>query len=193
MKKAGDTAERESKRIEKSTGSALEMLKGFGATVLAGFTVGTVISMADEYSQNGCSIRNATSSQQEYDQFQKHLLETANTTYRSLKEAQQVYLDVGGALKAYGETTERSLRITDSLSFSFTHNATQADKAASATDAYMKSIYSGTVSGDAWASILSAIPSIVSDLSKSLNKSEADILSMLRCARRFYWLPPKLP
>lgn len=178
MKKAGDTAERESKRIEKSTGSALEMIKGLGATALAGFTVGTVISMADEYSQMAAQIRNATSSQQEYDQVQKHLLETANTTYRSLKEAQQVYLDVGGALKAYGETTERSLRITDSLSFSFTHNATQADKAASATDAYMKSIYSGTVSGDAWASILSAIPSIVSDLSKSLNKSEADILSM---------------
>lgn len=178
MKNAGDTAERESKRIEKSTGSALEMLKGLGATALAGFTVGTVIAMADEYSQMAAQIRNATSSQQEYDQVQKHLLETANTTYRSLKEAQQVYLDVGGALKAYGETTERSLRITDSLSFSFTHNATQADKAASATDAYMKSIYSGTVSGDAWASILSAIPSIVSDLSKSLNKSEADILSM---------------
>ncbi|WP_171494577.1 tape measure protein [Acinetobacter sp. TUM15064] len=178
MKKAGDTAERESKRIEKSTGSALEMIKGLGATALAGFTVGTVISIADEYSQMAAQIRNATSSQQEYDQVQKHLLETANTTYRSLKEAQQVYLDVGGALKAYGETTERSLRITDSLSFSFTHNATAADKAASATDAYMKSIYSGKVSGDAWISILSAIPSIVADLSKKLNKSEADILSL---------------
>lgn len=178
MKKAGDTAERESKRIEKSTGSALEMIKGLGATALAGFTVGAVISIADEYSQMAAQIRNATSSQQEYDQVQKHLLETANTTYRSLKEAQQVYLDVGGALKAYGETTERSLRITDSLSFSFTHNATAADKAASATDAYMKSIYSGKVSGDAWISILSAIPSIVADLSKKLNKSEADILSL---------------
>ena len=178
MKKAGDTAERESKRIENSTGSALEMIKGLGATALAGFTVGTVISMADEYSQMAAQIRNATSSQQEYNKVQQHLLETANTTYRPLKEAQQVYLDIGGALKAYGETTDRSLRITDSLSFSFTHNATAADKAASATDAYMKSIYSGKVSGDAWISILSAIPSIVTDLSKSLNKSEADILSM---------------
>lgn len=178
MKKAGDTAERESKRIENSAGSAIEMIKGLGAAALAGFTVGAVISMADEYTQMAAQIRNATSSQQEYNKVQQHLLETANTTYRSLKEAQQVYLDVGGALKAYGETTDRSLRITDSLSFSFTHNATAADKAASATDAYMKSIYSGKVSGDAWISILSAIPSIVGDLSKSLNKSEADILSM---------------
>lgn len=178
MKKAGDTAERESKRIENSAGSAIEMIKGLGVTALAGFTVGSVISMADEYTQMAAQIRNATSSQQEYNQVQEHLLQTANTTYRPLKEAQQVYLDVGGALKAYGETTERSLRITDSLSFSFTHNATAADKAASATDAYMKSIYSGKVSGDAWISILSAVPSIVGDLSKSLNKSEADILSM---------------
>ncbi|WP_287001062.1 tape measure protein [Acinetobacter sp.] len=178
MKKAGDTAERESKRIENSAGSAIEMIKGLGVTALAGFTVGAVISMADEYTQMAAQIRNATSSQQEYNKVQQHLLETANTTYRPLKEAQQVYLDIGGALKAYGETTDRSLRITDSLSFSFTHNATAADKAASATDAYMKSIYSGKVSGDAWISILSAIPSIVTDLSKSLNKSEADILSM---------------
>ncbi|WP_180177659.1 tape measure protein [Acinetobacter sp. YH01005] len=178
MKKAGDTAERESKRIENSAGSAIEMIKGLGVTALAGFTVGSVISMADEYTQMAAQIRNATSSQQEYNQVQEHLLQTANTTYRPLKEAQQVYLDVGGALKAYGETTERALRITDSLSFSFTHNATAADKAASATDAYMKSIYSGKVSGDAWISILSAVPSIVGDLSKSLNKSEADILSM---------------
>ncbi|WP_180120813.1 tape measure protein [Acinetobacter sp. YH12086] len=178
MKKAGDTAERESKRIENSAGSAIEMIKGLGVTALAGFTVGSVISMADEYTQMAAQIRNATSSQQEYNKVQQHLLETANTTYRPLKEAQQVYLDIGGALKAYGETTDRSLRITDSLSFSFTHNATAADKAASATDAYMKSIYSGKVSGDAWISILSAIPSIVTDLSKSLNKSEADILSM---------------
>ena len=80
MKKAGDTAERESKRIEKSAGSAIEMIKGLGATALAGFTVGAVISMADEYTQMAAQIRNATSSQEEYNKVQAHLFETANTT-----------------------------------------------------------------------------------------------------------------
>lgn len=84
---------------------------------------------------NGGSNSDAAGSAEKYDMIQKHLLETANTTYRPLKEAQQVYLDVGTALEATGDSTERALRITDSLSFSYTHNATAADKAASATNA----------------------------------------------------------
>lgn len=178
MKRAGDTVDRESRRIETSIGSAMKSIAGLGAAAIAGITVGSVISVGDAYVQMAAQIRNATTSQQEYEQVQKHLLETANTTYRSLQEAQQVYLDVGGALKAYGETTERALRITDSLSFSYTHNATAADKAATATNAFMKSLYEGKVSGDSWRSMLSAIPSIVDDLSKSLNVSKAEILTL---------------
>ncbi|WP_353173716.1 tape measure protein [Acinetobacter rudis] len=178
MKRAGDTVDRESRRIETSIGSAMKSIAGLGAAAVAGITVGSVIGVGDAYVQMAAQIRNATTSQQEYEQVQKHLLETANTTYRSLQEAQQVYLDVGGALKAYGETTERALRITDSLSFSYTHNATAADKAATATNAFMKSLYEGKVSGDSWRSMLSAIPSIVDDLSKSLNVSKAEILTL---------------
>lgn len=178
VEKAGKTMERESRRIESSANSAVGAVKKLGGIALGGLTVAGVIEVADGYTQMAAQIRNATSSAQEYNTVQKHLLETANTTYRSLQEAQQVYLDVGGALKAYGYSTEQALRITDSLSFSFTHNATQADKAASATNAFMKSIYSGKVSGDAWVSILSAVPSVVDDLSKSLGKSKDQILTM---------------
>ncbi|WP_353171334.1 tape measure protein [Acinetobacter rudis] len=141
-------------------------------------TVSSIIDMADGYGQMGAQIRNATTSAAEYNKVQDHLLETANTTYRSLEEAQQVYLDVGGALKAFGSDTEEALRITDSLSFSFTHNATASDKAKSATDAFMKSIYSNKVTGDAFVTMLSAIPSVVDDLSASMGKSKAEILTM---------------
>lgn len=178
MKKAGDSAVRESQRIEASVGSAMNAIKGLGAAAVAGITISSVIQTADSYVQMAAQIENATSSQQEYEQVQKHLLETANTTYRSLKEAQQVYLDVGTALKAYGTSTEDALRITDSLSFSFTHNATAADKAKSATDAFMKSIYSNKVGGDQFVTMLSAIPSIVDDLSASMGKSKDEILTL---------------
>ncbi|AOA58280.1 tape measure protein [Acinetobacter larvae] len=149
------------------------------STLLAGtLTVSNVIDMADSYGQMGAQIRKASTDMVEYNKVQDHLLETANTTYRSLEEAQQVYLDVGGALKAFGSTTEEALRITDSLSFSFTHNATASDKAASATNAFMKSIYSNKVSGDAFVTMLSAIPSIVDDLSTSMGESKDKILEM---------------
>ena len=178
MRNAGDVAQREGRRIESSMSSAAKSIASFGAAALAGLTVGAVISAADEYTQMAAQVRNATKDTAEYDLVQKHLLETANTTYRSLKEAQQVYLDVGGALKAYGATTEEALRITDSLSFSFTHNATAVDKAKSATDAFMKSVYSGKVGSQQWITILSAIPSVVSDLSDSLRVSQEEVLRL---------------
>lgn len=153
-------------------------LKGAAFSAAAGLSISSVIQVADGYGQMAAQIQNATKDQQEYNLVQKHLLETANTTYRSLQEAQQVYLDVGGALQAYGDTTERALRITDSLSFSYTHNATSADKAATATNAFMSAVYSGKASGDQFRSMLSAIPSIVNDLSVSMNKSKDVILTM---------------
>lgn len=178
MRNAGNIAQSEGKRIESSMSSATKAIASLGAAALAGLTVGAVISAADEYTQMAAQIRNATKDTAEYDLVQKHLLSTANTTYRSLKEAQQVYLDVGGALKAYGATTEQALRITDSLSFSFTHNSTAVDKAKTATDAYLKSVYSGKVGQQQWISILSAIPSVVSDLSDSLGISQEEVLRL---------------
>lgn len=148
------------------------------AAAVGSFSVAKVISIADGYGQMSAQIQLATKDQQEYNKVQKHLLETANTTYRALSEAQQVYLDVGSALKTFGATTERALRITDSLSFSFTHNATAADRAKSATEAFKKSIYDDRVSGDSWRAMLSAIPSIVDDMSESLGKSKDVILTM---------------
>lgn len=85
---------------------------------------------------------------------------------------------MGGALKDYGATTEQALRITDSLSFSFTHNATAGDKAKSATDAFMKSIYSGKVGSQQWITILSAVPSIVGDIADSMGVSREEVLKL---------------
>lgn len=178
MNQASATAEREMRRVENSVVSVDSLIKKLAVTAGAAFSISSVIQVADEYTQMAAQVRNATKDQQEYDTVQKHLLNTANTTYRALKEAQQVYLDIGGALKAYGASTDKALRITDSLSFSFTHNATATDKAKTATDAFMKSVYSGKVTGDSWRAMLSAIPSIVDDMSASLGKSKDEILTM---------------
>lgn len=177
MNKAERRAQSASQNITKSFDMASMAAKTFGG-IVAGLTVGQVINIADEYTQMAAQIQNATKDTAEYDLVQKHLLETANTTYRSLKEAQQVYLDVGGALKDYGATTEQALRITDSLSFSFTHNATASDKAKSATDAFMKSIYAQKVGSQQWITILSAVPSIVGDIADSMGVSREEVLKL---------------
>ncbi|WP_228714986.1 tape measure protein [Acinetobacter pullicarnis] len=165
----------EAEKSANGLSNAYQKLAGYMTGIL---TVGSAISRADGWVQMAAQIQNAAGSAEKYDMIQKHLLETANTTYRPLKEAQQVYLDVGTALEATGDSTERALRITDSLSFSYTHNATAADKAASATNAFKSTIYSQKVSNQNWLSILSAVPSIVDDLNRSTGIAKDKILQM---------------
>lgn len=175
MKKAGDTAQRETKRIESSVSSASKAIAGLGAAALAGLTVGSVINMADEYTQMAARIRNATADTAEYDMVQKRLLETANGTYRSLSEAQEVYLSLAGGMKSLGKTTEQTLNVADSLSYAFVANAARADQAQSAMDALNKSMAKGKIDADAWISIVSAADNIIADMAKVTGKTEAEI------------------
>lgn len=175
MKKAGDTAQRETKRIESSVSSASKVIAGLGAAALAGLTVGSVINMADEYTQMAARIRNATADTAEYDMVQKRLLETANGTYRSLSEAQEVYLSLAGGMKSLGKTTEETLNVADSLSYAFVANAARADQAQSAMDALNKSMAKGKIDADAWISIVSAADNIIADMAKVTGKTEAEI------------------
>ena len=175
MKKAGDTAQRETKRIESSVSSASKAIAGLGAAALAGLTVGSVINMADEYTQMAARIRNATADTAEYDMVQKRLLETANGTYRSLSEAQEVYLSLAGGMKSLGKTTEETLNVADSLSYAFVANAARADQAQSAMDALNKSMAKGKIDADAWISIVSAADNVIADMAKVTGKTEAEI------------------
>lgn len=175
MKKAGDTAQRETKRIESSVSSASKAIAGLGAAALTGLTVGSVINMADEYTQMAARIRNATADTVEYDMVQKRLLETANGTYRSLSEAQEVYLSLAGGMKSLGKTTEETLNVADSLSYAFVANAARADQAQSAMDALNKSMAKGKIDADAWISIVSAADNVIADMAKVTGKTEAEI------------------
>ncbi|ALH95594.1 tape measure protein [Acinetobacter equi] len=175
MKKAGDTAQKESKRIESSINSATKAITALGATALAGLTVGAVIESADAYGQMAARIRNATKDTEEYDLVQKRLLNTANGTYRALGEAQEVYLGLSGGLKELGYNTQQVLDISDSLSYSFVHNATSADKAQSAMSAYGKVLDKGKVEADSWFSIMAAVPNILDDVAKATNKLPSEI------------------
>ena len=152
--------------------SSIKTLVGFMGGLL---TINKAIAMADGYTQMAARIRNATSSAEEYDLVQNRVLATANTTYRSLSEAQEVYLSLSGGMKSLGKSTTQTLDLVDSLSFSFTHNATRTDQAQSAMDALSKSMAKGKVDGDAWISIVTGADNIIADMAKTTGKTEAEI------------------
>ncbi|OTG78498.1 hypothetical protein B9T31_17575 [Acinetobacter sp. ANC 4558] len=165
-----DLAQQES-QLNKN-GSAVMQLAKYVAGYL---TISKAISMADGYTQMAARIRNATTSTQEYNLVQDRLLSTANTTFRALSEAQEVYLSMSGGMKSLGYSISETLDMTDSLSFAFTANATRADQAQSAMDALSKSMAKGKVDADAWISIVTGADNVIADMAKTTGRSESEI------------------
>ena len=153
-------------------------LKGFSG-VLAGLIslqgVSGLIQMAEAYNEMAERVQMATANAAEYNTVQTRLLETANKTYRSLSEAQEVYIRTSAALKSMGYDTESALDVTDSLSYSFVKNATSVDRAKSATDAFSKVLNKGRVEADAWETILAAIPTVVADVAAATGKTAEEV------------------
>ncbi|MDV8155651.1 tape measure protein [Acinetobacter bereziniae] len=155
--------------------SAVGILAGGLAALGLGLTAKEFIQTSDATQQMAARLKNATASTEEYNLVQARLLELANATYRPLSEAQEVYLATAGTMKSLGYNTEEILSATESLSLSFTHNATRADQAQSAQDALAQSMAKGSVDADAWMSIITGADNVVSDMAKSTGKSEAEI------------------
>lgn len=164
----GDQAETQMTAMSAS----IKSLVGYMGGIL---TINKAIAMADGYTQMAARIRNATASAEEYALVQERVLTTANTTYRQLSEAQEVYLSMAGGMKSLGYQTTQTLDLVDSLSFSFTHNATRVDQAQSAMDALSKSMAKGKIDGDAWISIVTGADNVIADMAKTTGKSEAEI------------------
>src|SRR5690554_4723118 len=123
-------------------------------------------------------VQMATSSQAEFEMVQRRLLDTANGTYRSLEEAQELYIRTADSLRSMGYSTAEALDITDSMSYAFVTNAASADRAAAATSAFSKSMNTGKVAADQWETITSAIPSVINDIAAASNRTAAEVRAL---------------
>ena len=173
------------KQLQAAEQKRLETLKTIGATIktafVGAFAIGGVrglTELADGYTQMTARIRNVTSSTEELEYVQKRLSENTKSTYRSLSEAADSYLNISGSLKAVGYNTKEILDFNDSLTYAFTANATSSDKATAAISALSKSFATGKIDAKAWSSILLAVPEIAKDIATELNLSEEEIRKM---------------
>lgn len=132
-------------------------------------------TISEGYREMAERIAMATESTEEYEHVQQRLLATANGTYRSLKEAQELFILTSGTLKDLGYNTDQALDVVDSMSYSFVRNATSVDRANNAINAFTNSMQRGRVEADGWASIIRATPSIVNDIAAATGKTTEEI------------------
>ncbi|MGN5537808.1 tape measure protein [Alcaligenes sp. Lyrl_28] len=140
--------------------------------------VNNLIQMAEGYNEMAERVRMASASVAEYEMVQRRLLATANGTYRSLAEAQEIYIRTADSLRTMGYSASESLDITDSLSYAFVRSATSADRAQIAMGAFSRSLSKGRVDSDAWEMLLISIPSLAQDMATALGKTSEEIRKM---------------
>lgn len=146
--------------------------------VIAASALRQMADMVQSYQEMSERVQMATSSQAEFEMVQRRLLDTANGTYRSLAEAQELYIRTADSLRSMGYSTEQAMDITDAMSYAFVTNATSADRAAAATSAFSKSMNTGKVAADQWETITSAIPSVINAIADASGKSAAEVRAL---------------
>ncbi|WP_264041551.1 tape measure protein [Pectobacterium carotovorum] len=146
--------------------------------VMAAAALRGLADMVQKYEEMSDRVRMATSSQSEFEHVQQRLLKTANGTYRSLSEAQELYITTAASLRSMNYTTDQAIDIQDSMSYAFVKNATSADRANGAISAFSKSMNKGKVEADSWETIIAAIPSVIDDIATASGKTSAQIRAL---------------
>lgn len=173
---AGATAQSDA-AAQKLTTSMTGLAKGIAAAVI-GMGMLDVAREVQAYKTMSERVKMATADMGEFEMVQARLLETANGTYRSLSEAQEVYIRTSDSLRGMGYSTAEALDIVDSLSYSFVANGASADRAANALQAMTLATTRGKVAVEQWMSITSAVPSIIEDIAEASGKSAGEIRAL---------------
>ncbi|OWF90457.1 hypothetical protein B4916_15930 [Yersinia intermedia] len=146
--------------------------------VMAAAALRGLADMVQRYQEMSERVQMATSSQSEFEHVQQRLLKTANGTYRSLSEAQELYITTAASLRSMNYTTDQAIDVQDSMSYAFVKNATSAERANGAISAFSKSMNKGKVEADSWETIIAAIPSVIDDVATASGKTSAQIRSL---------------
>ncbi len=174
MEQSFDRTNRASQDLDTGLSKLASTIKG----VIAAAALRQMADMVQKYQEMAERVQMATSSQAEFEMVQKRLLDTANGTYRSLQEAQELYIRTADSLRSMSYSTSEAVDVQDSMSYAFVKNATSADRAGAAIDAFSKSVNTGKVAADQWETLTSAIPSVINDIAAASGQSAAAIRAL---------------
>lgn len=179
--KALDSMERSFNKTTKAADTldtGLSKLTSAIKGVIAASALREMAELVQKYQEMAERVQMATSSQAEFQMVQQRLLTTANGTYRSLQEAQELYIRTADSLRSMQYTTSQAIDVQDSMSYAFVKNATSADRAGAAIDAFSKSINTGKVAADQWETLTTAIPSVIKDIAAASKMTGAEVRAL---------------
>ncbi len=173
-KAANDSYLSSSKDIESAANAVSRAQKLFKGAI-AGYSVMSLIDIGDEWGQYASRMSMATRSADEYNQAQARLVESADRTYRSINETKEGFIQMSPPLRSMGLSLDQSIDAIDTFSGLLVVNAASAEKGKTAMSALSGVMMKGKADANAWGSIMTAMPSIVDVLARSMGKSTEEV------------------
>lgn len=153
--------------------------KGMAGAMAGFFSVSALVSTVDEWGQMAARIKMALKSVEgstnQYESLQNRFLEISNRNGKNIEDTQLMYVTAAKSMQELGFSTAQTIDLVESMSSSFTANATSVNATQSAISAFGKSMIAGKVAGDNWNAIMNATPTILGDIAAELERTNGGV------------------
>lgn len=160
----------------KTQSSVIGSLKGVFAGLITAAAVKNAITMAENFDNVSGTIRNATSSIQEFNAFQKSTFDTAQKLGLPFDKVASSVTALIPPMKAVGANTKQIQTFAETLQAGFKANAFSGGDAVIA--ALAKSFNKGTIDAKAFQQTLIAIPDLAANIAKHLGMTEQEVKAL---------------
>jgi tape measure domain-containing protein len=176
-----DSIEGSTRKAEKSLGN-LSTVAGVAAGAFAALSAGVgireIVDITGRFTDLNSRLINATGSAELAAEAFEGIKKSARTTYQPLEQTAEVFLRNSVALNELGYTTNEQIRISTALGNAMAVSGAKGERAASALDAFQKSIATGKMTTDEFNRAITNAPALVEALAAGLNMSVDQLRKM---------------
>jgi tape measure domain-containing protein len=177
-----DSIEGSSKNAEKSLGTlstTAKLAAGAFAALTAGLGIREVIDYTARWTDLNSRLINATGSGAAAEQALRAISASAKSTYSNLEQTAETFLRNSMALNELGYTTNEQIKVSTALNNAMAVSGARGDQAASALDAFAKSVARGKMEGEDFNRIIENAPELVKALADGLGVTTAEFRRMI--------------
>lgn len=160
--------------LSQMTRSAAKMAGAIGVVLSAH----QIVEYADTWSELSARVANIVGPGDEADRVMRSISATARSTYSSLNQTAEAFLNNATALTELGYSTEQQLQVSDALNNALVISATRGQQAESVMQALSKSMAAGVLRGDNWNTVLQSGGRIVQALADGLGVTTLELRRM---------------
>lgn len=178
MRDASNSASRELGRIEQSTNSATNAIKGLAVAALGSFSIHQVIAYTDSYTNLQNRLKLVTNSHQELSTATKDTFDIAQATAQSWGSVAQVYQRFAENSSRLGITMQQTASLTDTVSKAISISGASAASAEAALMQFGQALASGVLRGEEFNSIAEQAPALLKAIATGLGVNIGELRKM---------------